>query len=143
MRRSAMNESSFAVFFVEGVQLVNRFESGLSRKDVFTPVIQYNIAAMAIEKLYMALLFFRGVQPCGHTLTEIAYSVKQAAGLDPLLEDDLARLDSMQQICSFDDFSPCLVSDDDIPFIRDVLDRVRKSVTEITGPPGEQNVKTG
>lgn len=129
--------TNWQVFYIEGLQLMQTAVSAFKRPEIFTPLIIYNITLIAIEKMYMGLLLFHGNMPYGHTIADIASAVKQAAGLDPLLEADLIRLDSMQQICSFDDITKSNVSPDDIPFFADVLVRVHRSVTESTGLHGD------
>jgi len=77
---------------------------GRKRPEVFTPELIENIAAMSIEKYFMAIFTRRGLLPRNHTMTDFIEEMKDLRPLPPGLEEDLLFFDSLQSICSFADF---------------------------------------
>jgi hypothetical protein len=77
---------------------------GLKRPEVFTPEIIQNIAAMGIEKYFMALFTRRGILPQNHTMRDFTEEAKVFMSLPEGLEASLLYFDTLQNICSFDNF---------------------------------------
>lgn len=82
-----------------------RTATGAYRKKraAFTPEAIYNITAMAIEKLIMALLMKNGDLAENHTMTDLAAALERHTGPQPGLREQLIFLDSFQDICDPDD----------------------------------------
>ncbi|MDR2501313.1 MAG: hypothetical protein LBD37_09610 [Treponema sp.] len=97
---------------------------GLKRPEVFTPEIIQNIAAMGIEKYFMALFIRRGILPRSHTMEDFIEEIKTFAPLPEDLETLLRRFDSLQNICSFDDFRITKPSPGDVGRFVEAINRV-------------------
>lgn len=91
-------------FLEEGRSYHRTAQGSVRRPEVFTPEIVQNLAAMGIEKYFMALFMHRGILPRNHTMSDL---LAEAAGFFPIeqeLEQTLLYMDSLQRICSMDDF---------------------------------------
>ncbi|MFH1019284.1 MAG: hypothetical protein V1782_01540 [Pseudomonadota bacterium] len=94
-------------FLREGNQfLATANNAYIQRKEPFTTAILYNLVAMAIEKLIMALLMKSGKLPYNHTMHDLVESV------DEFLPGELAGLgtelkawDGFQDICDIESYS--------------------------------------
>jgi len=69
------------------------------RPEVFTPVILYNLTAMAIEKFCMGYLMYHGDLADNHTMVDLATAMERHAGPQPDLTEKLLFLGSFQEIC--------------------------------------------
>lgn len=116
--------STWNDFYIHGVQYMIAVEKSVRQSGLFTPVIIYNMSAMAIEKLLMGVLILHGDLPYTHTLSGMADFAKNIVGLDEKLVEDMNIMDSMQMICSEDDKSLKEPGAEDIPFFIDVMKRV-------------------
>jgi len=115
---------SWTEFYDYGTQYMHTVEKSVRNKDVFTPVIVYNMSAIAIEKLIMGACLYHGKIPYCHTLSGMADFAGGIMGFDDKLVEDLCLMDSMQMICSEDDKSSRKPADSDVPFFIDVMKRV-------------------
>lgn len=78
---------------------------GLQRK-AFTPEILYNLVAMSIEKLIMAMLMKSGNLPYNHTMHDLVDSMNDfLPGKLMNLGDELKALDAYQEICDVESYS--------------------------------------
>ena len=74
-------------------------------KKVFTPVILYNVIAMAIEKFVMAALMSHGALPYNHTMTDLVEAMDETfPNALARLKDGLLMMDEYQDICDLDGF---------------------------------------
>jgi hypothetical protein len=80
---------------------VNAHQRGNPR---FNPEITYNLVAMAIEKLIMALLMQRGDLADNHTMVDLLAALQRHLGPLPGLTADFAFLDDFQQICALETY---------------------------------------
>ncbi|MDR3147530.1 MAG: hypothetical protein LBU00_04030 [Treponema sp.] len=96
----------------------------LKRPEVFTPEIVQNIAAMGIEKYLMAVFTHRGILPRNHTMRDLTEELKTFMPLPEDLETLLLYFDSLQNICSFDNFSITKPSADDVDRFVEAINRV-------------------
>jgi hypothetical protein len=99
-------------------------EKSAEGKNIFTPVIIYNMSAMAIEKLLMGVLILHGDLPYSHTLGGMADFAKNIVGLDDKLVNDMSIMGEMQMICSEDKISFKEPASEDISFFIDVMKRI-------------------
>ena len=77
----------------------------LERK-AFTPEILYNLVAMAIEKLIMAMLMKSGNLPYNHTMHDLVDSMNDFLPGELMnLGDELKALDAYQEICDVESYS--------------------------------------
>lgn len=98
--------TDWQIFLQEGGQFLNTAGKGYAnRRQVFTAEILYNLVAMAIEKLIMALLMKSGNLPYNHTMHDLVDSMEEF--LPGSLEeygDKLKALDAYQEICDAQSF---------------------------------------
>ncbi len=119
-----VRNSSWNDFYSQGIQYMAAVERSVSNGDFFTPVLVYNITAIAIEKLIIGACMFSGNIPYSHTLSEMAGFAKNIINLDDTLADDLNTMDRLQMICSFDESVKINIEKDNIPFFLDVMKRI-------------------
>jgi hypothetical protein len=97
-------KTTWELFFDEGRGFHRTVLGSLKRPEVFTPEIIQNVAAMGIEKYFMAIFTHRGLLPRNHTMGDFVEEVKDFLALPEGLEESLLYFDTLQNICSFDDF---------------------------------------
>jgi len=92
-------------FLREGRQFLATADRAYARqRPAFTPEILYNLTAMAIEKLIMALLMRRGDLADNHTMVDLLAALQRHLGPLPGLTADFAFLDDFQQICALETY---------------------------------------
>lgn len=129
--------ADWAVFFDEGRAYHRTAQRSVRRPTVFTPAIIQGVAAMSIEKYFMALFLRRGSLPRNHTLRDLVEETRDFARIDPSLEETLLFMDSLQRICSLDHFEVVEPSVADVPRFIDAVDRVAAFVEAEIGAMGE------
>ena len=94
-------------FLQEGNQfLATASNAHARRKEAFTTAILYNLVAMAIEKLIMALLMKSGNLPYNHTMHDLVEAIDEfLPGELAGLGEELRRLDGFQDICEMESCS--------------------------------------
>ena len=115
--RAAQPISGWEDFLQEGEAYLQTASGAHAHgRRAFTPVILYNIIAMAIEKSVMAVLMKHGALPYNHTMVDLVFAMDD---LFPeyiaAIRDDLLALDSYQEICDVDGFSITPPAPDKIP----------------------------
>ncbi|MFP3042705.1 hypothetical protein LQZ19_12885 [Treponema primitia] len=120
-------------FFEDGQGFHRTVLSGLKRPEVFTPVLIQNIAAMGIEKYFMAIFTHRGLLPQNHTMLDFVEESRAFIILPPDLEKSLLYFDSLQSICSIYDFTIIKPELDDVPRFVDAIDRVAQMAGQELG----------
>jgi hypothetical protein len=108
---------------------------GLKRPEIFTPEIIQNVAAMGIEKYFMALFARRGILPQNHTMRDFTEEAKAFMSLPEDLEASLLYFDSLQNICSFDDFRITKPSPEDVGRFVEAINQVALLAEKETGFP--------
>jgi hypothetical protein len=103
---------------------------GLKRPGVFTPEILQNIAAMGIEKYFMAIFTRRGLLPRNHTMSDFVEETGSFMALSEELKASLLYFDSLQNICSFDDFRITKPAPEDVARFVDAINQVAKLAEE-------------
>jgi hypothetical protein len=119
-----VKNSSWVDFYNQGIQYMRATEKSVSRKEIFTPVIIYNMSSIAIEKLIMGACMFDGTLPFCHTLSGMAEFSKNILALDEQLIYDMNIMDKMQMICSADDIFCADPDYGDADFFIDVMRRI-------------------
>lgn len=85
-------------------------------RKAFTPVILYNIVAMAIEKFVMAALMKHGALPYNHTMADLVFAMDDVFPDDiSEIREELLNLDHYQEICDVDSFNIIPPTPDEIP----------------------------
>lgn len=94
-------------FLREGNQFLATANNAYTqRKEAFTTAILYNLVAMAIEKLIMALLMKSGKLPYNHTMHDLVEAIDEfLPGELAGLGEELKRLDGFQDICDMESYS--------------------------------------
>ncbi|MDA8163576.1 MAG: hypothetical protein M0017_00895 [Desulfobacteraceae bacterium] len=107
--------------------------AAVKRREVFTPEILYNLAAMAIEKHLMALLMFHGDLADNHTMLDMVRSVERHLPLDPGLRERLLFLDGFQEICDLATYRRKPPSEAELAIILRTAEEVRNFVAARLG----------
>lgn len=102
-------------FYDEGKSYHKTAQGSVRRPEIFTPGIIQNLSAMSIEKYFMAIFMYRGLLPRNHTMSDLIWEAKKLFPLDPELEKILLYMDSLQAICSIDDFKITEPQPSDVP----------------------------
>jgi hypothetical protein len=126
-------------FLEEGRGFHRTVLGGLKRTDVFTPEIIQNIAAMGIEKYFMAVFSRRGILPRNHTMKDLTEEAKSFMSLPEALEASLLYFDSLQNICSFDDFRITKPSAMDVDRFVEAINQVAALAEKETAPREARN----
>ena len=94
-------------FLKEGNQFLSTARNAYANKrEAFTAEVLYNLVAMAIEKLIMALLMKNGNLPYNHTMHDLVAAMDEF--LPEVLEglgDKLKALDAFQEICDKENYT--------------------------------------
>ena len=99
--------SDWQEFLREGNQFLATASNAFTlQREVFTAEILYNLVAMAIEKLIMALLMNSGNLPYNHTMHDLVESMEEfLPGCLVGLGDEIKALDAFQEICEIDNYT--------------------------------------
>jgi hypothetical protein len=111
-------------FYADAQGFHKTVRGGLKRPEVFTPELVQNIAAMGIEKYFMAVFTRRGLLPRNHTMRDFVEEVKAFLELPAGLEESLLYFDSLQSICSIDDYKIVKPSPEDLPRFVEAINAV-------------------
>jgi hypothetical protein len=111
-------------FLEEGRAYHKTVRGSVRRPEVFTPELVQNIAAMGIEKYFMAIFLHRGLLPRNHTMRDFTEESKAFLDLPRDLEESLLYMDSLQSICSIDDIRIEKPKPDDVRRFIDAIDAV-------------------
>ncbi|MDR3172743.1 MAG: hypothetical protein LBU19_00705 [Treponema sp.] len=124
MDKAEQNTPGWKKFYDEGRGYHKTARGSLKRPEIFTPEIVQNIAAMGIEKYFMSIFTHRGVLPRNHTMEDFITEVKAFFPLPADLEESLRYFDSLQQICSIDDYKITKPEAADLPRFVEAINRV-------------------
>ncbi len=86
-------------FRTDGEQLLAAATGGRKRPAVFAPPITFNLAAMAIENLSMAILAQRGDLADNHTIRDLVHALERHVTLPAELRADLLDLERFEDLC--------------------------------------------
>ncbi len=104
---------------------------GYERPGKFNPDALFNLVALSIEKMSMALLLRESVLPEGHTFRDLASGLEKVAPLPDGLMKNLIDLDDYQSgFCSLEAEPSNPISRDDIPFMLQTCHRLQAYVRE-------------
>lgn len=86
-----------------------------SERKIFTPEILYNVVAMGIEKLIMAMLMKSGNLPYNHTIGDLVDAMDEfIPGNMKKLGAKLKALDAFQEICDLEKYTIKIPTKDEI-----------------------------
>ena len=104
---------------------------GYKRPEKFNPDALFNLVAMSIEKMSMAMLLKVSAMPEGHTFLDLAKSLDKVAPLPNDLKDNLIRLDDFQAgFCSLVSEPARTIALDDIPPMLQVCNRLQSYIRD-------------
>jgi len=134
--------ADWETFYKDGKHFHQTAQGSVRRPEVFTPSIIENIAAMSIEKYFMAFFMHRGSLPRNHTLLDLVEEAQKLISMDPVLVESLKYMDSLQRICSVFEYTIIPPSQSDVPRFLETLDAVARlvgpeldSVLSLAGKP--------
>lgn len=116
--------SDWEEFYNDGKSFHKRTRMSIGQRQIYTPTLIQNLAAMSIEKYLMAIFMNRGILPRNHTMFDLVEELKQIIPVTPSLEKILLYMDSLQQICSIDNIIITSPKEDDIPDFLAAVDQV-------------------
>ncbi|MBN1615965.1 MAG: hypothetical protein JW875_01535 [Spirochaetales bacterium] len=117
--------ADWKTFLMEGNKFHRTAQGSVRRPEVFTPAIIQGIAAMGIEKYFMAIFAHRGMLPRNHTMGDLLEEASDFLSISAETEATLRYMDSLQRICSMDDFSIIDSTKADIPRFLAALDELQ------------------
>ncbi|MDR2641362.1 MAG: hypothetical protein LBC74_01055 [Planctomycetaceae bacterium] len=128
-----MRDQDWNTFFEDGCNLHKTAKGAVQKPKIFTPEIIQNIAAMAIEKYFMAIFTKRGFLPLNHTMTDlVSTAISISLPIKPDLMETLHYMDQLQQICSLDTFKITPPTQSDIPrFLKATADVAELAAKEL------------
>lgn len=71
----------------------------------FSPVIQYNLIAMAFESYAMAILDYHKQLPDNHTFTDLLDALDKVIPIDTALRNAIIRHENTQMLCPVIDYN--------------------------------------
>lgn len=89
-------------------------EAHNKKKKAFSTDTLYNITCMAIEKLIMAFLMKNGDLAENHTMADLLRALQLHLGDIPELGKKLLYLDTFQEICSLDNFTINIPTEEEV-----------------------------
>ena len=89
-------------------------EAHNKKKKAFSTDTLYNVTCMAIEKLIMAFLMKNGDLAENHTMADLLRALQFHLGDIPALAEKLLYLDTFQEICSLDNFTINIPTEDEV-----------------------------
>jgi hypothetical protein len=119
-----MAKKDWEQFLEDGRAFHRTARGALERPEVFTPELVQNIAAMGIEKYFMAIFAYRGRLPRNHTMGDLIDEAKTFMAVPEELEASLRYFDSLQSICSLDYFMIKKPEPGDAPLFVEAVDRM-------------------
>ena len=84
------------------------------KKKAFSTDTLYNVTCMAIEKLIMAFLMKNGDLAENHTMADLLRALQLHLGDIPDLAEKLMYMDTFQDICSLDNFTINIPTEEDV-----------------------------
>ena len=117
-------------YYKEGSQFLDLAAAGLHNRQKFNGEALYNIIAMAIEKHFMALLLSKNSMPEGHTLKDLLAAAAHFITVDMELIKGLDFMDSLQEICSVDEFTIREPTQEELTRMVEIAWSVKKSVLQ-------------
>jgi hypothetical protein len=119
-------------FYKDGIGYGDRV-IGAGRAGKLNPDVVHGLAAMANEKMLMALLLYNGVHPEGHTFFDLIRAVAKICPFDESLKKSLLLIDHLLPLCSLDPAPPVVLNDADLEMVINSVARTRDYVDNALG----------
>ena len=94
------------------------------KKSRFLPDLQYNLLSMSLEGYVMAIADFHNSLPYNHTYTDLMYMLETLVPLDPDLKARILKHESLQDICSIEDYHRSHPSEDALADLRSAVAQI-------------------
>lgn len=117
-------------YYKEGSQFLDLAAAGVHNRQKFNGEALYNILAMAIEKHFMALFLYKKYMPEGHTLKDLLNAAANFIVIDLELVKGLDFMDSLQEICSVDEFTICEPTPEELARLVEIAWGIKKCVLQ-------------
>lgn len=108
-------EAAWSIWLREGKQYL---KAGSGKNNKFNNEILYNLLAMSLEKLVMAILGFKMSLPFNHTFTDLMEALEKIVPIEKEFKDTILSLEKKQELCSFDEYIRTDISNEDIVSLR-------------------------
>ena len=115
---------TWVAFLQEGRSFRKTAQGSVRRPEIFTPAIIQNIVAMGIEKYFMAIFTHRGILPRNHTMTDLLEEAEETFAIGSETAETLRYMDSLQRICSIDDWRVSPPKADDVGRFLSALEEI-------------------
>jgi hypothetical protein len=103
-------------------------EAHNKKKKAFSTDTLYNVTCMAIEKLIMAFLMKNGDLAENHTMADLLRALQLHLGDIPDLAEKMMYLDTFQEICSLDEYTIHIPSEEDVVKMLAIGEDVRSAL---------------
>ncbi len=91
------------------------------KKSRFLPDLQYNLLSMSLEGYVMAIADFHNTLPYNHTYTDLMGILETLVPLDPDLKARILKHESIQDICSIEDYHRSHPTEDALADLRSAV----------------------
>ena len=122
-------------FIHKGLQYLNTARNGHKRRKVFNNELVFNLIGLSVEKLLVGLCLQRGHMPMDHTLAGIVRETNRLCPMKQPLIEAIQMMDRVQDLCSLDANSQCIVSDLQIENLLAMNEQVASFVNQNTNTP--------
>jgi len=104
MPQTSDKQQSWEVWLSNGESYEKAVCGRAGKASIFTPAIQYNLIALALEGYVMAIVSYHGSLPENHTFTDLIDAWERVAPLDQSIKSTILKYEDMQSICSLDNY---------------------------------------
>ena len=94
------------------------------KKSRFTADLQYNLLSMSLEGYVMAIADYHNCLPYNHTYTDLVDALENVISLDPDLKTRILAHESIQNICSLEDYHRSHPSEEALADLRSAVAQV-------------------
>jgi len=111
------DSATWMEFYLDGRRYLRTARGALKRPAVFSPEIIFNLVAMGIEKIAMAMLLEAGDIADNHTMPDLLKSLSRVVDLDLELAQAILDLGRYEDLCAFSPRLHQTASMSDLPAI--------------------------
>jgi len=100
----------------------------------FSPVIQYNLIAMAFESYAMAILDYHKQLPENHTFTDLLDALDKVIHIDPILRNAIINHENTQMLCPVIEYSRHEPTHDEVMQLRGNIVTISEMAKKLINP---------
>ncbi|HCY87924.1 MAG TPA: hypothetical protein DHV36_22500 [Desulfobacteraceae bacterium] len=97
----------------------------------FSADLQYNLLSMSLEGYVMAISGYHNCLPYNHTFTDLMSALERIIPLDPDLKSRILRHESIQDICSIENYHRSHPTEDALADLRSAVADIGELAREI------------